>query len=56
MMVESIKATGKMVNSTEKENFYIQKKVYGKEESGVKDEELNGRTRLLLNNWNHDYL
>jgi hypothetical protein len=39
MMAESIKVTGKMVNNTEKENFYIQKKVYGKEEFGVKEEE-----------------
>jgi hypothetical protein len=50
MMGESIKATGKMVNNTVKVNFYILKKVYGREESGVKDAELNGRIQLLLNN------
>jgi hypothetical protein len=50
MMGESIKATGKMVNNTVKVNFYILKKVYGREESGVKGAELNGRIQLLLNN------
>lgn len=51
MMVESIKGSGKMVNSTAKENFLTLKKQYGKKDFGVRVEELNGTaiSSLLLN-------
>jgi hypothetical protein len=48
MMVENIKDLGKMENNMEKENFIILKKVVGKEEFGLKEEELNGKIRLHL--------
>lgn len=46
MTEENIKATGRMVSNTVKENFCILKKDYGRKEFGQKEKELNGKTQL----------
>ncbi len=46
MTEENTKAAGRTASNTVKENFFTPKKAPGKEESGVKVEELNGRTIL----------
>jgi len=46
-MEENIEDYGRMENKTEKENFIIQKRIRGREVSGMKEKELDGLLTTL---------
>ena len=48
MMEENIKECGKMESSMEKENFFIRRKIAGKEEYGMMVKESDGLLRIML--------